>query len=109
MAGLKVRGETDIWFAPARISVKDFGPIVQADIELRPLTVLMGPNDTGKTYMAMLLLTARTIVDQVRGWYRVIPKSRPRHSVQIRGYIYRPVFLSSVYLWSLAVLGVIKK
>jgi len=75
MASQKIRGETDIWFAPTRISVKDFGPIGQADIELRPLTVLMGPNDTGKTYMAMLLLAARTIVDRLRHRYHIMPKS----------------------------------
>jgi len=27
---------------PTRISVKNFGPVKEADIELRPLTVLMG-------------------------------------------------------------------
>jgi hypothetical protein len=43
-------------FAPTRISVKDFGPIKMADIDLRKVTVLMGPNNTGKTYTTVLML-----------------------------------------------------
>jgi predicted ATPase len=43
---------------PTRINVKDFGPVAEADIELKPLTVFMGPNNTGKTYISTLLLIA---------------------------------------------------
>ena len=35
------------------IAVKDFGPIAHAEVELRPLTVLIGPNNTGKSYLAL--------------------------------------------------------
>jgi predicted ATPase len=48
---------------PTRIYVKDFGPVAEADIELKPLTVLMGPNNTGKTYISTLLLIADKIID----------------------------------------------
>ena len=34
------------------ISVKNFGPIVEANIDLRPLTVFIGPSNTGKTYFS---------------------------------------------------------
>ena len=37
------------------LSVADFGPIVRADVELRPLTVLVGPSNTGKSYLAVLI------------------------------------------------------
>lgn len=37
------------------ISVEDFGPIAAAEIELRPLTILVGPSNTGKSYLAALL------------------------------------------------------
>ena len=30
-----------------RLSVKDFGPIVEADVDFRPLTVFVGPSNTG--------------------------------------------------------------
>ena len=32
------------------IAVKNFGPIAEATIDLRPLTVFVGPSNTGKTY-----------------------------------------------------------
>ena len=38
-----------------RLDVKDFGPIARASIELRPLTVLIGPSNTGKSYLAILI------------------------------------------------------
>ena len=44
--------------APAldyRLDVRDFGPIARASVELRPLTVFIGPSNTGKSYLAMLL------------------------------------------------------
>lgn len=37
------------------IKVSDFGPIVRAAVELRPLTVFVGPSNTGKSYLAMLV------------------------------------------------------
>ena len=40
---------------PLHLEVRDFGPIVKAEIELRPLTVLLGPSNTGKTYLAILI------------------------------------------------------
>ena len=36
------------------LSVTDFGPITRASIDLRPLTVFVGPSNTGKSYMAVL-------------------------------------------------------
>ena len=37
------------------ISVRDFGPIAEADIDLRPMTVFVGPSNTGKSYLAILV------------------------------------------------------
>jgi predicted ATPase len=42
-------------FSPTRISVRDFGPIREADVHLGKVTVLMGPDNTGKTYTAVLM------------------------------------------------------
>ena len=39
----------------AKISVKDFGPIASGTVDLRPLTVFVGPSNTGKTYFAILI------------------------------------------------------
>lgn len=35
--------------------VSDFGPIARAHIELRPLTVFVGPSNSGKSYLASLI------------------------------------------------------
>ena len=37
------------------LSVSNFGPIVEANINLRPMTVFVGPSNTGKSYLAILL------------------------------------------------------
>ena len=37
------------------IAVKNFGSIAEANIDLRPLTIFVGPSNTGKTYFATLV------------------------------------------------------
>lgn len=37
------------------LQVADFGPIVEAKVKLRPLTVFVGPSNTGKSYLAILI------------------------------------------------------
>lgn len=37
------------------LEVNDFGPIVHAKFDLRPLTVFVGPSNTGKSYLATLI------------------------------------------------------
>ena len=36
------------------LHLTDFGPIARADVEFRPLTVFLGPSNTGKSYLATL-------------------------------------------------------
>ena len=38
-----------------RLDVEDFGPIAKASVDLRPLTVFIGPSNTGKSYLATLV------------------------------------------------------
>ena len=40
---------------PIELEVTNFGPIVEAKIDLRPLTVFVGPSNTGKSYLAILI------------------------------------------------------
>ena len=37
------------------LTVANFGPIAEASIELRPMSVFVGPSNTGKSYMAALI------------------------------------------------------
>lgn len=50
--------------AATRISVEGFGRIASAEIELAPLTILLGKNNSGKSYLATLLWGLRSNV-----WY----------------------------------------
>ena len=38
-----------------RVRVRNFGPIKEGNIQLRPLTVFVGPSNTGKSYLATLI------------------------------------------------------
>ena len=37
------------------LKVSDFGPIAEGRVELRPMTVFVGPSNTGKSYLAILI------------------------------------------------------
>lgn len=37
------------------IQVADFGPIVKANVDLRPFTLFVGPSNTGKSYLAIMI------------------------------------------------------
>ena len=50
-----------------QLSVSNFGPIAKAEIDLRPLTVFVGPSNTGKSYLAILIYTLhRCFNDYIR-------------------------------------------
>jgi predicted ATPase len=52
-------------FAPTRISVKGFGPIKEASVDLARLTVLMGPDNVGKSYFTVLM---PVLEELIRNW-----------------------------------------
>ena len=62
------------------LQVKDFGPIVEARLDLRPLTVLVGPSNTGKSYLAILIYALH------RHWSAEIfgPRSLGRRATLVR-------------------------
>lgn len=37
------------------IKIKNFGPIKEADIDIAPLTIFIGPNSSGKSYLSLLI------------------------------------------------------
>lgn len=41
--------------AKLELSIENWGPVRRGSIEVKPLTVFIGPNNTGKSYVAMLL------------------------------------------------------
>ena len=55
--------ETRLSMSPdVRISVTNFGPIAEGTIDLRPLTVFVGPSNTGKTYFAVLIYALHRVL-----------------------------------------------
>lgn len=56
--------ETRISTLPdVRISAENFGPIANGSVDLRPLTVFVGPSNTGKTYFATLIYALHKILN----------------------------------------------
>lgn len=50
-----------------KLKVANFGPIARADIDLRPLTVFVGPGNTGKSYLAMLIYALHQFFNKGQG------------------------------------------
>ncbi len=50
------------------ISVRNFGPIAEADLDLRPLTVFVGPSNTGKTYLSVLIYALHRMFEGFSGF-----------------------------------------
>ena len=51
-----------------RIDIEYFGPIQQARVDVRPLTVFIGPSNTGKSYLAVLIYALHRSLDLGYGW-----------------------------------------
>lgn len=48
-----------------RIGVENFGPLTKAEINLKPLTVFVGSNNTGKSYIAQLVYAISRISSEM--------------------------------------------
>jgi hypothetical protein len=48
------------------VEVENFGPISSGKIRLRPLTIFIGPNNSGKSYTAMLIRSVLEVADLLR-------------------------------------------
>jgi predicted ATPase len=46
------------------LRISDFGPIVDGKVELKPLTIFVGPNSSGKSYCAMLFYSLFSSLSQ---------------------------------------------
>ena len=54
--------------ANLKLSVQNFGPIKEGEFELKPLTIFIGPNNSGKSYMATLLYALCQVVSRIDFW-----------------------------------------
>lgn len=62
---------------PMELEVSDFGPIARAKIDLRPLTVFVGPSNTGKSYLAILIYALHRFF---RGFLLEVSVHHPRRT-----------------------------
>ena len=56
-----------------KVDLENFGPIKKGSIQLKPLTVFIGPNNSGKSYAAMLIHSILSSENQIN------PYDRPYH------------------------------
>lgn len=51
-----------------RIDIEAFGPIRRASVDVRPFTVFIGPSNTGKSYLAILIYALHRSLHMGYGW-----------------------------------------
>ena len=68
------------------IAVKNFGPIADATINLHPLTVFVGPSNTGKTYFSTLIYALHRIFD---GFSQLPGRSRQMGFSELSGLLHQ--------------------
>lgn len=65
------------------LEVQNFGPIVDANVEVRPLTVFVGPSNTGKSYLAVLIYALhRSLGFQTHLFRRALLSMPQRHPLR---------------------------
>ena len=65
------RSSRDMAHPEVQLEVRGFGPIAEAEVDLRPLTVFVGPSNAGKTYLATLIYALHRAAD---GFVSVPPR-----------------------------------
>ena len=69
-----------------KISITNFGPIAEArDVDLRPLTVFVGPSNTGKSYLAVLIYALFKSF-QPGGFFHNVGKIKRRENESLFNY-----------------------
>ena len=77
---------------PWSVAVKNFGPIAEALVDIRPLTVFVGPSNTGKSYLATLVYALHQSLAPRGPWRHhrlgrgiVSPRSSKNRAAALRG------------------------
>lgn len=74
------------------IDVRNFGPIAAGHVELRPLTIFVGPSNTGKTYLAILIYA----LHKALGGFQRLPLSHASVNFPYDLIGYRPGQMSRI-------------
>lgn len=51
-----------------KLKIENFGPVGRAEIELAPLTIFVGHNNSGKSYVSKLIHSILTSIDDVKSF-----------------------------------------
>ena len=68
--------------------VKNLGPIAEGAVRLRPFTILIGKNNSGKTYLAQAIYAAHKALLRVNG--PVEPALTPEESKELVSLLHHP-------------------
>jgi predicted ATPase len=71
-----------------RLVIRNFGPVQEADVEIKDLTVFVGPQATGKSITAQLLYFMRGIEDLLGRSVKPYPHQQER-TYQTRGVCFK--------------------
>ena len=79
-----------------KVEVSNFGPIAEANVELRPMSIFVGPSNTGKSYLATLIYALHQFFGAFSGL---------AHNRETLGYLYsrRMAFVTPVADMTLSV------
>ena len=75
-----------------QIDVRNFGPIAAGQVEVRPLTIFVGPSNTGKTYLAILIYA----LHKALGGFQRLPLSHASVNFPYDLIGYRPGQMSRI-------------
>ena len=88
------------------VSVEDFGPIIDGHVELRPLTIFLGPSNSGKSYMATMIYGLMNTIGQSGSTFHLRPgrsvyrrRSRITDAQNMEGYV-DPSLLDNLQDWA---------
>ncbi len=48
------------------VDIKNFGPVTRGTLNIKPLTIFIGPNNSGKSYVAMLIHSILSSVNKIK-------------------------------------------
>jgi len=60
------------------IDITNFGPVSKGSVKIRPLTIFVGPNNSGKSYVAMLIHSILTAENRTGDFGRPYGFAKPR-------------------------------
>jgi len=67
----------------AQLEVENFGPVAKGNLLIKPLTVFIGPNNTGKSHMAMLYYAILTTFTKFPRLFLLVDEKEPNKILSV--------------------------